>query len=112
MPEGAIYVGRPSDHGNPFIVGERIAPVAQFYEGDDGGLIEGAIEVTADNCLLLFELWARQHARAYPVWIERLRGKDLACWCSLDAPCHADILLRLANLDAAPRTADSQETRA
>jgi hypothetical protein len=26
-----------------------------------------------------------------------LRGKDLACWCKLDEPCHADVLLELAN---------------
>ena len=26
-----------------------------------------------------------------------LRGKDLACWCSLDKPCHADVLLEIAN---------------
>lgn len=26
-----------------------------------------------------------------------LRGKNLACWCALDQPCHADVLLRLAN---------------
>ncbi|WP_245584702.1 DUF4326 domain-containing protein [Salipiger mucosus] len=26
-----------------------------------------------------------------------LRGRDLACWCPLDRPCHADILLELAN---------------
>jgi hypothetical protein len=26
-----------------------------------------------------------------------LTGKDLACWCPLDQPCHADILLELAN---------------
>ena len=29
-------------------------------------------------------------------------GKDLACWCPLDAPCHADVLLELANEDGAP----------
>ncbi|WP_207795453.1 DUF4326 domain-containing protein [Cryobacterium zongtaii] len=28
---------------------------------------------------------------------EELAGKDLACWCSLDQPCHADVLLELAN---------------
>jgi hypothetical protein len=27
-----------------------------------------------------------------------LRGKNLACWCAPDAPCHADVLLRLADL--------------
>ena len=26
-----------------------------------------------------------------------LRGKDLACWCPPGAPCHADVLLLLAN---------------
>ena len=26
-----------------------------------------------------------------------LRGKNLACWCPLDQPCHADVLLRIAN---------------
>ena len=29
--------------------------------------------------------------------IAQLRGRDLACWCRLDAPCHADVLLELAN---------------
>lgn len=27
----------------------------------------------------------------------RLGGKDLACWCKPDEPCHADVLLRIAN---------------
>lgn len=26
-----------------------------------------------------------------------LRGRDLACWCPLDQPCHADVLLEIAN---------------
>jgi hypothetical protein len=26
-----------------------------------------------------------------------LKGKNLACWCPLDGPCHADVLLRVAN---------------
>ena len=26
-----------------------------------------------------------------------LGGSDLACWCPLDQPCHADVLLELAN---------------
>ena len=29
-----------------------------------------------------------------------LRGRDLACWCPLDQPCHADVLLELANGEA------------
>ena len=26
-----------------------------------------------------------------------LRGKNLACWCPFDQPCHADVLLKIAN---------------
>lgn len=33
-----------------------------------------------------------------------LRGKNLACWCALDKPCHADVLLELANAAHASRT--------
>lgn len=29
--------------------------------------------------------------------VEELRGKNLACWCPLSSPCHADVLLELAN---------------
>lgn len=32
-----------------------------------------------------------------PKRIQRRRGKNLACWCKLDSPCHADVLLKLAN---------------
>ena len=29
--------------------------------------------------------------------IEELRGKNLACFCPLDQPCHADVLIEIAN---------------
>jgi hypothetical protein len=29
--------------------------------------------------------------------VAELRGKNLACWCKLDQPCHADVLLDLSN---------------
>jgi hypothetical protein len=32
-----------------------------------------------------------------------LEGKTLACWCPLDQPCHADVLLSIANSEEAPR---------
>lgn len=28
--------------------------------------------------------------------VRDLAGRDLACWCALGAPCHADVLLRVA----------------
>ncbi len=100
MPPGAISVGRPGPFGNPFtIAGCRDAG----YKGDDSAL--------AIRCVEAFNAWAFT-----PLWrnnwdgpvseavrtkmldrLPELRGKDLACWCRLDQPCHADILLKLAN---------------
>jgi len=34
---------------------------------------------------------------AFASEMSELRGRDLACWCPLDQPCHADVLLELAN---------------
>jgi len=28
---------------------------------------------------------------------EKLKGKNLVCWCSLNEECHADLLLKIAN---------------
>jgi hypothetical protein len=43
----------------------------------------------------------REHLARNPGLIERARhelaGLDLACWCPLDEPCHADVLLEIAN---------------
>lgn len=41
--------------------------------------------------------------RAIAESIEELRGKNLACWCPLDQPCHADVLLEMANSDTINR---------
>jgi hypothetical protein len=46
---------------------------------------------------MFFREYAVQMVEKYPTWLDGLRGKDLACWCKEGAPCHADILLELAN---------------
>jgi len=53
----------------------------------------------------LYRLWVKgkpslQYFREPPtvgLIKSALRGKNLACWCALDQPCHADVLLELAN---------------
>jgi hypothetical protein len=35
--------------------------------------------------------------------IAELAGRDLACWCPLDQPCHADVLLEIANAEEAAK---------
>lgn len=80
MPEGAVYVGRPSVWGNP-------------YRVDVWGLPESV------------ELY-RQHVAVRPALIEAIRrdlaGKDVCCWCRTDQVCHGDVLLEIA---ATPTTA-------
>jgi hypothetical protein len=80
MPEGAIYVGRPSKWGNPFHGGiSRQADVDLFVD-----FLRRAPQ--QDTGRTVYEEIRRQ-----------LAGHDLACWCPLDQPCHADVLLELAN---------------
>lgn len=75
MPANTVKVSRPGKWSNPF-------PVAEFGR-------EGAIERY------------RQHLNALlaagGLDLDVLRGRNLACWCPLDQPCHADVLLALAN---------------
>lgn len=87
MPKGAVYVGRPGRWGNPFVVGqphrlndnrpvEDAARAVELYELHTGPM--GSYEFDNED-------------------LARLRGKDLACWCPVGQPCHADVLLRAAN---------------
>jgi hypothetical protein len=84
VPENTVYVGRPSRWGNKFKVGNPFA---------------AAGAVTAYEAWLLnsFSEAERQS------FLAPLRGKNLACWCRLDEPCHADILLDWANRGQAVR---------
>lgn len=75
----AIKVDRTTRWGNPYKVSETVTPeqaIAAFRFGIRAGYdyipSEGEISV-------------------------ELRGHDLACWCPLDQPCHADVLLEIAN---------------
>jgi len=97
MPSNTVKVDRSSRWGNPFRVGDT-RHVGPAYSGRDE-----TIETAEQACCLF-----RQHMfnlRSASELIAPLRGKNLACWCLLDAPCHADILLELAN---APTNAKEQ----
>ena len=85
----AVNVARPSKWGNPFKVGVDAIDVDEAV-----GLYEQWLRDTIDG------IWDDPGAVWIVDHIEKLRGKNLACWCPLDAPCHADILLRIANGDA------------
>jgi len=87
MPANTVYVGRPSKWGNPWAIGEN-GPMDRTPNDNEGavGLFR---DMLADEEL--------RTVCAYPSDITELRGKNLACWCSTDKLCHADVLLELAN---------------
>lgn len=90
MPEGAIYVGRPTQWGNPLYAGMWTgytkADACRDYRK---WIMRDLSVITFDNAFgkppSLFDI--RLH----------LAGQDLCCWCPLDQECHGDILLEFAN---------------
>lgn len=92
MPADTIKVDRTTAWGNPFIVGQHgtRAECVRLFEMLANGYV----------CLSKGVDLARTQSDFLKAWAERrheLRGKHLACWCPQGAPCHADVLLRLAN---------------
>ena len=75
LPSGTVYVGRPTKWGNPFRPGPGVTPAQAVAK------YRGYVRARPELMMALSEL----------------AGKNLACWCKLDQPCHADILLKLAN---------------
>ena len=82
MPPNTIYVGRPSHWGNMFTCGGNKKQAVQLFEK-----------------YILDEKFADHYGdeETLEEYLAPLRGHNLACWCKLDEPCHADVLLRLAN---------------
>ncbi len=90
MPEGAVYVGRPTKWGNPFKVGQWVRPLGGLPVEIKGAAL--AVKLFRANAMDLEGGFVfRENVRKH------LRGKDLACWCRLDQECHADVLLEIAN---------------
>lgn len=90
MPENAIYVGRPTKWGNAFIIGHII----EFGEGKDVVTLN-----TREEVIKFYEYWLFNTVEGKRLRsdIGELRGHDLACFCKEGEPCHADILLKIAN---------------
>lgn len=100
MPEGAVYVGRPTIWGNLWQVG-----LARCGCRSAGECNHNSFRVeTAAEAVELYRQWITQGTLRRQ-FLHLLRGHDLCCWCPLDQPCHADVLLELANRD--PATGES-----
>ena len=92
MPDGAVSVTRPGKYGNPFTVKQCLEA------GYAANLNAARICVEAYRAWMLGEKhWAHAIPTPAPPDVSALRGKDLACWCAVGDPCHADVLLEIAN---------------
>lgn len=93
LPDGAIYVGRPTVYGNPYRADQR---PPKFPDGRRWGRREAVNSYS----LMLGSGWRLKRPPGFVI-VERamaeLEGLDLACWCPLNEPCHADVLLWYAN---------------
>jgi len=117
-PPNTVYVGRPTVWGNPFYVRQKAFRIDDVWEVRcyEELLSEFSNKKDAQaEAVRLFEKWFSteiadigtelHNFRNKYGWkgfslacaVNMLRGKNLSCWCGADEPCHADVLLRLAN---------------
>ena len=85
MPPNTVKVDRTTQWGNPFRIGTidrctgRHMDAAKTVEKFTDKLAREELAFTTHDVKAL------------------LRGKNLGCWCTPGTPCHADVLLELAN---------------
>lgn len=93
MPADTIYVGRGTKWGNPFTVSDareigyrnpQEAAAMAYEKWLAGNSDYQPSAFAAQRLLILADLM-------------KLQGVDLACWCAPGAPCHGDVLLKMAN---------------
>lgn len=104
---GARNVARPTAFGNPFVVGATTP--ADWHDRFAG--VHVADRAHAVQLLRDYLTWRQRQCEATPGWHssvgpdfpwesqirEVLAGRDLACWCPPGEPCHADLLIEIAN---------------
>lgn len=82
MPDNTVYVGRPTKWGNP------------YFAHDTNG---AGKPIGPSGAVMMYQNFLQLDAEYLYEDMKELKGKNLACFCPLDQPCHADILLELAN---------------
>lgn len=93
----AVIVARPGPLGNPFKIAKAdVGWTITYPDGRNYGHFWGKREA-AEHAVKLF-----RERTAPTLDLTWLAGRDLACWCPPDQPCHADVLLELANPKETP----------
>ena len=96
LPTNTVCVDRSTRYGNPFVVGTYQQHPLEYL---------GRVLVRDNHhAKVLFAEWLRLTDEGQKV-AERartnLRGKSVACFCAVDDDCHGDVLLEIANREAA-----------
>lgn len=92
MPPNTVKVDRSTPWGNPF----KVRPAFTKFRGK-----QLRLGPTAEESVEMFRNFMTQPGTTgfeLAACVRRdLKGKNLACWCKPGAPCHADVLLEIAN---------------
>lgn len=109
MPANTVSVTRPGPFGNPWTI-EVVVHYAAIYEGRIVARKDAPAEaVDLYRALIEDRIDFRRAPVAQPfrdnlmALLPSLRGKNLACFCAPDQPCHADVLLEVANRERIPK---------
>jgi hypothetical protein len=94
MPANTMKVDRSTEFGNPFNLGDEHPTLGRLE----------TIDQVVEAYRLYLEDWIQGRTKKHPAALNRLKGVNLACWCALDEPCHADVLLARLNPKPARKT--------
>lgn len=116
MPPGTVKVDRTTVFGNPFAVSKdldakgSVRLFSRFMGLSQNKIMSACFDADGEPNPMggLQMIIRRQVIRKR---LPELHGKNLACWCALDQPCHADVLLRLANPGTTTDDQPQQEQR-
>jgi hypothetical protein len=109
MPSNTVKVARPTIWGNPYWDLKRYGLelcLRVFRDTAQGIWSPSNFDDAPEAHRERWMDWMYQDHLAFlrrlgrhPIEAARqeLRGKNLACFCPLDVPCHADVLLEIAN---------------
>lgn len=97
----AVNVARPGRWGNDHVVWRD----GGQWLVTSRGRAHRNVDSKAEGSMLAVKLYAEEARKSFPFYgtaslLLELRGKNLACWCKPGEPCHADVLLELANAPA------------
>jgi hypothetical protein len=91
MPPNMVSVTRPGPFGNPFTA--KQAEEAGYQNGAKMAVFAFREWLRGSGDFICTEANRADLLKRLP----ELRGKNLACFCPIDQPCHADVLIELAN---------------